>query len=149
MVCLDLHFVNNTRFDFEIVNHNDSSKSDSGEDEVESGEETILQLRPHKGAFGIEKGIQGSLMLSNQFVDIHILYDFPAAGGNSYSANPSDFDLVKVHVVDNGKYGRDNPHHVYYTLTERGINKPMGHDEDDKANFAKDAARAGINKFVG
>jgi len=121
MVCLDLHFVNRTGYDFVIKNRNDSARIYEGGSGVQADTETIIKLRPESGFLGIECGIQGSLSLYNPDVSVQVNYDFPAVGDDNYAGLPSDMDKVKVHAADNGKYGKDNPHHVIFTMTPNGV----------------------------
>ena len=75
-------------------------------------------MLPESGFFGVECGIQGSLTLKckKYGFDINVEYDFPACGNDRLSANPSDARHVKCTFVDNGKYGKDNPHNLILTI---------------------------------
>jgi len=153
MVCLDIHLQNQTPFTFEIRNRNDSSKSFSSPHgaNVPPQDETVLKLRPESGFLGVEEGIQGSLVLHcvEMNLQIPISYDFPAVGADNFSANPSNDKIAQCRVHDNGKYGKDNPHHLIIAIGTSLQNRGgVGHQEDDVANFFRDCAGAGVKAGI-
>ena len=75
-------------------------------------------MLPKRGWWGIEKGIQGDLVLKckNPSFNINVSYDFPAAGNDHCRAVSSEKKYAQYSIYDNGKYGRDNPHNLILTI---------------------------------
>merc|ERR1712130_334519 len=161
MVCLDIHFKNNSRYEFTLCDINDSARKHFWR----RGNRTIpahstnyqFGMLPESGFFGVECGIQGTATLkcSNPRFDINIAYDFPAAGNDHFSANPSDARFVKTTFKDNGKWGTDNPHNLILTISENPQFCDDGANENEDttgrffADIGKEGATAGISRALG
>ena len=153
MVCLDFHWINNTVYSFDVEEINGSAEEITGDREIGSEQtDGVLKMRPDTGFMWVECGIQGHLMLKCRELDVNItvIYDFPACGEDTISANPSNVDAFVCNVTDGGKYGDDNPHNLIIEISENPqLAEARKAYPDDEAiffrDFGKDLALEGFS----
>lgn len=112
-------------------------------------------MLPERGFWGIEKGIQGDLVLKakktrkNPSFNINVSYDFPAAGNDHCRAVSSEAKYANCSIHDNGKYGKDNQHNLILTIAVNPqYSNPTHTNVDDTGIAIADIATSAATAII-